>query len=138
MAKKVLIVENARPIQRFLEVNLMRAGYEVAKARDGVEGLKCIREETPDLIVLDIVLPKMDGYEMLNWLQVEPEYSRIPVIIFTAETERIDIHRVRHSGPIRYAIKPISAGQLLDLVKRTEQYAELEAMEAPAMAVTGQ
>ncbi len=138
MAKKVLIVEDARTIQRFLEVNLLRAGYEVAKARDGIEGLKCIREETPDLIVLDIVLPNMDGYEMLDWMQVEPEYSRIPIVIFTAETERIDMQRLRHSGPVRYAIKPIAAGQLLDVVKRAEESAESGAMEAPAMAVTGQ
>ena len=54
MAKRVLIVEDAQPIRRFLEVNLVRVGYDVTQAGDGIEGLKCIREETPDLIILDI------------------------------------------------------------------------------------
>ena len=138
MAKKVLIVEDAQAIRRFVAVNLVRAGYEVTEAEDGIEGLQCIREDTPDLIILDITMPNMDGYEMLGWMQVEPEHSRIPVVIFTAETERIDMRKLRHSGPIRYAIKPISAGQLLDVVKRAEECAVSWAVETPAMAASGQ
>lgn len=138
MAKKILVVEDTQPIRRFLEVNLVGAGYEVTEAEDGIEGLQCIREDIPDLIILDITMPNMDGHEMLSWMQVEPEYSRIPVVIFTAETERIDMRKLRHSGPVRYAIKPISAGQLLDVVKRAEECAEAWAVEAPAMAASGQ
>lgn len=138
MAKKVLVVEDAQSIRRFVEVNLVRAGYEVIQADDGIEGLERIREETPDLIVLDVVLPNMDGYEVLNWMQAEPEHRRIPVVIFTAQTEHIDMRKLRHAGPIRYAIKPISARQLVDVVKRTEECATAQAVAAPAIAASGQ
>ncbi len=88
MAKKILVVDDERHIVRLVEVNLTRAGYDVVTAYDGVEALEAVKNETPDMIVLDVMMPRMDGFEVLRRLQADPETQNIPVIMLTARKRR--------------------------------------------------
>ena len=86
MAKKILVVDDERHIVRLVEVNLSRAGYDVATAYDGVEALEKVQGEAPDMIVLDVMMPRMDGFEVLKRLQADAKTQDIPVIMLTAKS----------------------------------------------------
>ncbi|HIE08638.1 MAG TPA: response regulator, partial [Armatimonadetes bacterium] len=79
MGKKILVVDDEKHIVRLVQVNLERAGYEVITAYDGDEALKKVKEERPDLIVLDVMMPKMDGFEVMKHLKADPTTRDIPV-----------------------------------------------------------
>ena len=85
--RRILAVDDERHIVRLIQVNLERAGYEVATAFDGPEALKSVEAEKPDLCVLDVMMPKMDGFEVLKRLQANPETRDIPVIMLTAKAQ---------------------------------------------------
>ena len=90
MAKKILVVDDERHIVRLVEVNLQRAGYDVVVAYDGVEALEVFAREKPDMVVLDVMMPRMDGFEVLKKLQADPESRNVPVIMLTAKGQEAD------------------------------------------------
>lgn len=114
MAKKVLVVDDDLPILRLLEITLSRAGYEVVKATDGLQGLQMLQEESPDVVLLDIVMPRMDGYEMLRRMRADSSFSDLPVIVLTALDT--DAHEGRITDVTAHVTKPVAVDQLLDLV----------------------
>lgn len=118
LAKKILAVDDERHIVRLIQVNLERAGYQVITAFDGTEGLKKVESEKPDLIVLDVMMPKMDGFEVLKRLQANPETREIPVIMLTAKAQDTDVFRGWSSGVSAYLTKPFNPLELLTFVKR--------------------
>lgn len=118
MPKKILAVDDERHIVRLVEVNLVRAGYEVVTAYDGREALEKVKTEKPDLIVLDVMMPYMDGFEVLKTLKAEPETAEIPVIMLTAKAQDADIFRGWQSGVDCYLTKPFNPMELLTFVKR--------------------
>src|SRR5215208_6989007 len=87
MPKKILAVDDERHIVRLVEVNLARAGYNVVTAFDGREALQKVEAEKPDLVVLDVMMPFMDGFEVLRNLKANPETADIPVIMLTAKAQ---------------------------------------------------
>jgi len=121
MAKTILVVDDERHIVRLVEVNLARAGYEVVSAYDGVEALEKIEESIPDMIVLDVMMPRMDGFEVLKKLQAAPEYKDIPVIMLTAKAQDADIFKGWQSGVSSYLTKPFNPKELLVFVQRIFQ-----------------
>lgn len=118
MPKKILAVDDERHIVRLVEVNLQRAGYEVVTAYDGREALEKVKSETPDLIVLDVMMPYMDGFEVLKNLKADPATAEIPVIMLTAKAQDADIFRGWSSGVDCYLTKPFNPMELLTFVKR--------------------
>jgi len=110
MAKKILVVDDERHIVRLVEVNLTRAGYDVISAYDGVEALEKVAEDIPDMIVLDVMMPRMDGFEVLKNLQADPKYKDIPVIMLTAKAQDADIFKGWQSGVSSYLTKPFTQG----------------------------
>jgi len=118
MPKKILAVDDERHIVRLVEVNLVRAGYEVVTAYDGREALEKVKAEKPDLIVLDVMMPYMDGFEVLKTLKAEPVTAEIPVIMLTAKAQDADIFRGWQSGVDCYLTKPFNPMELLTFVKR--------------------
>ncbi|MFW5867902.1 MAG: response regulator transcription factor [Armatimonadota bacterium] len=124
MAKKILVVDDERHIVRLVEVNLSRAGYDVATAYDGVEALEKVEEEKPDMIVLDVMMPRMDGFEVLKRLQADPDTQDIPVIMLTAKAQDADIFRGWSSGVSSYLTKPFNPRELLTFVERIFQSLE--------------
>ncbi|MCS6860592.1 MAG: response regulator [Abditibacteriales bacterium] len=122
--KKILAVDDERHIVRLVQVNLERAGYEVITAFDGVEALKKVHEEKPDLIVLDVMMPQMDGFETLKNLKANPATRDIPVIMLTAKAQDADVFRGWQSGVDCYLTKPFNPLELLTFVKRIFQSLE--------------
>jgi len=114
MSVKVLIVEDDRHIVALVRYIMEREGYQVQVARDGVEGLDMAREYEPDLVVLDLNMPRMDGVEMCRRLKAEQD----PLVIFlTVHTERTAMARGFRAGADDYMVKPFELEELLRHVK---------------------
>ncbi|HEX2949659.1 MAG TPA: response regulator [Armatimonadota bacterium] len=128
MPKKILAVDDERHIVRLIQVNLERAGYEVVTAYDGREALKKIEEEQPDMVVLDVMMPYMDGLETLKQIRSNPAHRNLPVIMLTAKAQDQDVFRGYSQGVDIYLTKPFNPMELLTFVKRI--FTELEADES--------
>ncbi|NSW55398.1 MAG: response regulator [Armatimonadetes bacterium] len=124
MAKTILVVDDERHIVRLVEVNLQRAGYNVDTAYDGVEALEKVRASKPDMIVLDVMMPRMDGFEVLQNLQANPDTAEIPVIMLTAKAQDADIFKGWQQGVSSYLTKPFNPRELLTFVERIFQSLE--------------
>ncbi|MFB3880642.1 MAG: response regulator [Armatimonadota bacterium] len=116
--KKIMAVDDERHIVRLIQVNLERSGYQVVTAFDGTEALRKVETEKPDVIVLDVMMPKMDGFEVLKRLQANPETREIPVIMLTAKAQDADVFRGWSSGVSAYLTKPFNPLELITFVKR--------------------
>ncbi len=115
MSKRVLIVDDEKAIVDILEFNLQRDGYDTLKAYDGPEGLRMAREENPDLLLLDIMLPGMDGFEVCRTLRGEG--NDVPIVMITAREEETDKVFGLEIGADDYVTKPFSMRELLARVK---------------------
>lgn len=114
MAKsKILIVDDEQDVTELLEFNLRQAGYEVISAEDGATALRKAREATPDLILLDVMLPEMDGTEVCKQLRRDPTTARIPIIMLTAKAAEIDRVLGLELGADDYVTKPFSPRELV-------------------------
>src|SRR5438876_7437279 len=109
----VLVVEDEEGIQKLVTVALRRACYEVTLASNGAEAMKRVSEATPDLIVSDITMPEMDGFELLRQLRADPDTSAIPVIMLTAKDATEDVVAGLHLGADDYLAKPFRMAELL-------------------------
>ncbi|MDX1415085.1 MAG: response regulator transcription factor [Candidatus Promineifilaceae bacterium] len=114
MSYQILVVEDDTTLLEMLQYNLERQGYEVQVAQDGRSGLKKAREQQPDLILLDVMLPLMDGFEVCRLLRKE---SNSPVLMLTARTEEIDKIVGLEMGADDYVTKPFSMRELMARVK---------------------
>jgi two-component system alkaline phosphatase synthesis response regulator PhoP/two-component system response regulator VicR len=123
MAKKILVVDDERHIVRLVQVNLERAGYTVVTAYDGREALQKVDAEHPDLIVLDVMMPYMDGFETVKRLRANPATRDLPVIMLTAKAQDQDVFQGYSHGVDIYLTKPFNPIELLTFIKRifTEQ-----------------
>ncbi|MCL2187829.1 MAG: response regulator transcription factor [Defluviitaleaceae bacterium] len=113
MNAKILVVEDEIKIADILAFNLKKEGYEVLTAHDGAAGLKLALEENPDLILLDIMMPKMDGYEVCKRVR---EVSQVPIIMLTARADETDKVLSFDLGADDYVVKPYSVRELLSRV----------------------
>ncbi|GMV35902.1 MAG: hypothetical protein AMXMBFR61_04100 [Fimbriimonadales bacterium] len=118
MALKILVCDDERHIVRLIQVNLERQGWEVVTAYDGKEGLEKIKSVHPDLVVLDVMMPYMDGFEVLKTLRREPEFQELPVIMLTAKAQDKDVFEGYHYGADMYLTKPFNPMELVTFVKR--------------------
>jgi two-component system, OmpR family, alkaline phosphatase synthesis response regulator PhoP len=118
MPVKILVCDDERHIVRLIQVNLERQGWEVVTAYDGKEGLEKIRSEKPNLVVLDVMMPYMDGFEVLKSLRREPETEQLPVIMLTAKAQDKDVFEGYHYGADMYLTKPFNPMELVTFVKR--------------------
>jgi two-component system alkaline phosphatase synthesis response regulator PhoP/two-component system response regulator VicR len=123
--KKILVVDDERHIVRLVQVNLERQGYQVVTAFDGKEALKKVESDKPNLIVLDVMMPHMDGFEVLKRLKADDKTKNIPVVMLTAKAQDADVFRGWASGVDCYLTKPFNPIELLTFVKRIfESYDE--------------
>ena len=130
MAKTVLIVEDERAIVEILKFNLKREGYETLEALDGQTGLQLAQTEDPDLILLDVMLPKMNGFDICKTLRAENRTT--PIIMLTAREEEMDKVFGLETGADDYMTKPFSMKELMARVKanirrRSMEYASAQA-----------
>ena len=108
MPKKILVVDDEKHIVRLVQANLDRAGYTVVTANDGKEALQKVADENPDLVVLDVMMPYMDGFEVLQNLRRNPSTRDIPVIMLTAKAQDADVFKGWQSGVDCYLTKPFN------------------------------
>ena len=118
MARKILTCDDEKHIVRLIQVNLERQGYEVITAFNGAECLEKVKEDRPDLIVLDVMMPEMTGFEVLDILKKDPETESIPIIMLTARAQDSDVLRGWQSGVECYLTKPFNPMELIAFVKR--------------------
>src|SRR5437879_3948717 len=118
MAKRLLVVDDEENTVRLLEMNLRRAGYEVLKAYDGIQALQALEDTTPDLILLDVMMPRKDGFAVLQEIKADPERSTIPVMMLTAKALDEDLWHAVDTGAHYYITKPINPEELLGILER--------------------
>ncbi|HEY82744.1 MAG TPA: response regulator [Dehalococcoidia bacterium] len=114
---KILIIENEPSIQKLMKVNLSTSGYEVLITARGEEGLRLAQQESPDLILLDLRLPGISGWDVLARLKAIPELGKIPVVIITAVVHHGDEEKAYAMGVAGYLAKPFTAEELLQEVE---------------------
>lgn len=115
--KKILIADDEHKIVMTLEYAFKKAGYEVFIARDGSEVLEILKTEIPDLILLDIMMPNVDGYTTLSEIKKDENYKNIKVILLSAKTGEADIRKGLELGADAYVTKPYSIKKLLERTK---------------------
>jgi two-component system alkaline phosphatase synthesis response regulator PhoP/two-component system response regulator VicR len=118
MPTKIVVCDDERHIVRLIQVNLEKEGYNVVTAFDGKEGLELIKAEKPDLVVLDVMMPYMDGFEVLKNLRRESQTENLPVIMLTAKAQDKDVFEGYHYGADMYLTKPFNPKELVSFVKR--------------------
>ena len=112
----ILVVDDDPVIQKLLSVNFEMEGYRVITASDGVEGLERIRDDAPDLVLLDVMMPRMDGLAVARQLKADPATKQIPVLLLSAKAQSSDIHGGLDAGADDYVTKPFDPLELLDKV----------------------
>ncbi|MCH8980461.1 response regulator [candidate division KSB1 bacterium] len=117
MKKKILIIEDYNNIVEILTMRLSAMGYAVISAKDGQEGLTLARKEKPDLIVLDITLPKMNGYKISRLLKFDSKYKDIPIIMLTSRETKLDEQIGLETGADVYIYKSDRTGKLLKTIR---------------------
>jgi len=115
--KRLLVVDDEPDLREAIMFDLQLSGYEVLSAKDGMEGLKMAREKDPDLLILDLLLPRMDGYRVCRMLKVDKTTESIPIIMLTAKATREDERLGMESGADMYMTKPFDPEILLENVE---------------------
>ncbi len=117
------MVDDEADLVETLKYRLEASGYEVLTAADGQDGLKKARSEKPDLIILDLMLPKLDGYRVCRMLKFDEKYKNIPIILFSARVQESDIQMGEEQGADAYVTKPFDPKILLEKIQSLlEQY----------------
>jgi len=118
MAKKILIIEDDKFLRELIVKKLVKEGYEISEAVDGEEGIKKVKEEKPDLVLLDLILPGIDGFEVLSRTKEDPTLSQIPVIILSNLGQKEDVQRGLGLGAVDYLIKAhFTPGEIIEKMK---------------------
>ena len=117
MKQKVLVVEDDKDIQEIIEYNFTSEGYEVITCSDGEDAVDLIRHETPDIVILDWMLPNLSGSEILRQVRSSKKIRKTPIIMLTARTEEIDKLKAFDTGADDYITKPFSNAELIARTK---------------------
>ena len=121
--KRILVVDDEPDFASIVQGNLEKEGFDVEVAYDGVEGLEKVRQNPPDAIVLDVMMPEKDGYELCAELKQDPETASIPIILLTAVASRVTSTRYSHYDGMSteaddYIPKPASSEDIVESVRR--------------------
>ena len=114
--KRILLIEDEADMVYALTLQLEAVNYEVLSAVDGQSGLDMARKEKPDLIILDLMLPKLDGYKVCRMLKFDERYKKIPIMMFTARVQEQDKKLGQEVGADDYITKPFDSKVLLDKI----------------------
>jgi diguanylate cyclase (GGDEF)-like protein len=134
---RVLIADDDEDIRAFLDITLGLAGFEVVHARDGVEALELVHSHSPDVVILDVMMPRMDGLEALRRLRHDARTSHIPVLMLTAKVQRQDAIEGLDSGADDYVTKPFDADELLARIRSALRRAEQQRTRNPLTGLPG-
>ncbi len=118
MRKKILIVEDNTELLELLRLSCKEAGFAIATATNGIEALKKARSVGPDLIVLDLVLPELDGFAVCETLRREPATASLPILILTGLTGQFGRYAGLESGASQYVAKPANPVELISKIRQ--------------------
>ncbi len=113
MAKKILLADDEADIVALVSARLKASGYEVIPATDGETALKLAKEQGPDMVILDVMMPKLDGYKVCRLLKFDSRYKGIPVMMLTARTQPEDIQLATECGADAYMTKPLDSKEFI-------------------------
>lgn len=125
MAHRILIVDDEPSIVIALQFLMAREGYEVAVAGDGEAALQAVAERPPDLVILDVMMPRLNGFDVCRRLRAEPRFSGVRVLMLTAKGREVEMARGLGLGADAYVTKPFSTAELVAEVRRLLQPAEV-------------
>jgi DNA-binding response OmpR family regulator len=114
---KILVAEDERDIRELIAFTLRFAGFDVTLAKNGAEAVEMVGVEDPDLIILDVRMPKMTGYEACRKIKADPEMEGTPVMILSAKGQEVEIQQGLESGADEYILKPFVPDELVAQVK---------------------
>ena len=127
MDRKILVIEDDPVNLRYVRFTLEQYGYQVITASNGLEGLRKARNEEPDLVILDVMLPGIDGYEICHRLRAEPQTSRLPILMLSAKSQEKDRTVGEQVGADDYLTKPAEPTEIIchvdNLLSRTTETA---------------
>jgi twitching motility two-component system response regulator PilG len=115
--KKILIVEDEESLLKLESILLTSRGYEVVGAADGVAALEQVVSTRPDLVILDIMLPEIDGFEVCRRIKQNPETAHIPVMMLTAKKSEQDCDRGMAAGASAYVTKPFKSAKIIEIIQ---------------------
>lgn len=124
---KILAVDDMVDIVRLVQINLQRQGHQVITAHDGEEAVRKVREELPDLVICDVMMPKKDGFAVLQELRAEEMTQGIPFILLTVKAQDADLWEGYETGADAYLTKPFNPTELIETVERVLEEKNSEA-----------
>jgi len=117
-AKKVMIIEDDRFLSSLIKARLEKDGFAIAQAFDGEEAIKLLKQVRPDVVVLDLIMPRVTGFEVLEAISINPELNRVPVVILSNLAQDSDIQKAKGLGAIEYFVKVrVSIDDLVNKIK---------------------
>jgi len=116
LKKKILVIEDDPSSLRLIEYTLEQEGYLVLMAPNGLEGLRKALKENPDLVVLDVMLPGIDGFEICHRLRVEPQTAQLPILMLSAKSQEVDKATGLKEGADYYLTKPVVPSEVINRV----------------------
>ena len=117
MSKRILVIEDDPASLRLMQYILERKGYEVLTAVNGLDGLKKARSEEPDLVILDVMLPGMDGFDICYHLRAEPQTAKLPILMLSAKAREVDRDTGLKVGADYYITKPVAPAEIISSVE---------------------
>ena len=118
IAKKILIIEDDPATSRLVSYSLKHEGFEVLTAPNGLDGIRKAHTEKPDLVILDVMLPGMDGFEICHRLKAEPDTAKLPILMFSAKAQEIDKETGLKVGADDYLAKPAAPSDIINHVEK--------------------
>ncbi len=116
MSQTILVADDNRQIRMLVKAALRSGGYEIVEAEDGEQAVELVTQEPPDLVLLDVMMPKLDGFEVLHFLRKRPETSSVRVVMLTTAAQETDRERAEAEGVEGYVVKPFEPTELKRVV----------------------
>ena len=117
---KILIAEDDQDIRELIVLSLKFAGYEVISAADGQQAVDLTVAEKPDLIILDVRMPRLSGFQALEQIKEKPDFEQTPVVILSAKGQESEIQAGFERGALQYILKPFAPDELIEKIKQIE------------------
>jgi two-component system chemotaxis response regulator CheY len=118
MSKTILTIDDSRTMREMLRMALSDAGFRVVQAEDGEHGLEVLKIETPDVIVTDINMPRLDGFGLVEAVRRDARHRAIPILVLTTESDAEKKNRARRAGATGWIVKPFDPVKLVDAINR--------------------
>jgi two-component system chemotaxis response regulator CheY len=118
VTKRILTVDDSRTMRDMLKLALEQAGFDVVQADDGVHGLEVLEGETPDVIITDINMPRLDGFGFIEGVRKDERHRAVPILVLTTESDSTKKERARAAGATGWIVKPFNPTKLVDAIRR--------------------